>query len=179
MDFSEKTISTERVFEGKIINVKVDTVMLPNGRTAKRELIEHSGGVGVIAVDEDRNVLMVKQFRKPYEEMVLEIPAGKMDKGDEEPIDCGMRELEEETGYVAEEYIPLGIYYPTPGYCMEKIHLYLAENLTKTKQHLDEDEFLNVQKIKLEELFNMVMDNEIHDAKTAIAILKAKEILMK
>lgn len=176
MDFTEKTTSSERIFEGRIINLKVDTVSLPNGNIATRELVEHSGGVGVIAVDGDRNVLMVSQYRKPFDEMVLEIPAGKLNFG-ENPLECGKRELEEETGYIAGNYECLGVYYPTPGYCLEKITIYLATELVKTKQHLDEDEFLDVHTMKLDELFDMVMENKINDAKTAIAILKAKAIL--
>jgi len=176
MDFTEKTTSTERIFEGRIINLKVDTVTLPNGNTATRELVEHPGGVGVIAVDENRNVLMVTQYRKPFDELVLEIPAGKLNYG-EDPFECGKRELEEETGYTANKYEYLGEYYPTPGYCLEKISIYLATELVKTHQHLDEDEFLDVHTMKLDELFEMVMDNKIKDAKTAIAILKAKAIL--
>ncbi len=176
MDFTEKTISTERIFEGRIINLKVDTVTLPNGNTSTRELVEHPGGVGIIAVDDNKNVLMVTQFRKPFEEIVLEIPAGKLNYG-EDALECGKRELEEETGYTAKNYVPLGIYYPTPGYCLEKIHIYLATDLVKTHQHLDEDEFLDVHTMPLDELVKMVMENKINDAKTAIAILKAKNIL--
>lgn len=176
MDFTEKTISTKRIFDGRIINLKVDTVTLPNGHESTRELVEHPGGVGVIAVDDEKNVFMVTQYRKPFDEIVLEIPAGKLNYG-ENPLDCGMRELEEETGITADNYEYIGVYYPTPGYCLEKITIYLATGLKETRQHLDEDEFLDVHKIKLDTLFDMVMNNEINDAKTAIAILKAKAIL--
>ncbi len=175
MDFTEKTISTKRIFEGRIINLKVDTVTLPNGNTSTRELVEHPGGVGVIAVDDEKNVLMVSQYRKPFEETVLEIPAGKLNYG-EDALECGKRELEEETGYTAENYEYFGVYYPTPGYCLEKIYIYLATGLKKTHQHLDEDEFLDVHIMKLDDLFDMVMENKINDAKTAIAVLKAKAV---
>ena len=119
---------------------------------------------------------MVSQYRIAAREMMMEIPAGKIDNG-EEPLECGKRELIEETGYAAEEFTYLGTYYATPGYCEEKLHLYLARKLKFVGQHLDEGEFLNVKKYKLDDLCNMVMENKINDAKTAIAILKAKMIL--
>lgn len=178
MDFTEKTISTREIYKGRIVHLVEDTVVLPGGGTAGRELVLHNGGVGVIAVDENKNVLMVRQFRKPYDEMVLEIPAGKLEKG-EEPLPAGKRELSEETGYDAEEYTFLGKFYPTPGYCSEIIHLYLARGLSFVGQHLDPDEFVEVEKIPLEKLVQMVMDNEIPDGKTAIAILKADKIVNK
>lgn len=176
MDFTEKTISTREIYKGRIVHLVEDTVVLPGGGTAGRELVLHNGGVGVIAVDENKDVLMVRQFRKPYDEMVLEIPAGKLEKG-EEPLPAGKRELSEETGYEAEEYTFLGKFYPTPGYCSEIIHLYLARGLSFVGQHLDPDEFVEVEKIPLEKLVRMVMDNEIPDGKTAIAILKADKIV--
>ena len=178
MDFTEKTISTREIYKGRIVHLVEDTVILPGGGTAGRELVLHNGGVGVIAVDENKDVLMVRQFRKPYDEMVLEIPAGKLEKG-EEPLPAGRRELSEETGYEAEEYTFLGKFYPTPGYCSEIIHLYLARNLSFVGQHLDPDEFVEVEKLPLEKLVQMVMDNEIPDGKTAIAILKADKIINK
>lgn len=178
MDFTEKTISTREIYKGRIVHLVEDTVILPGGGTAGRELVLHNGGVGVIAVDENKDVLMVRQFRKPYDEMVLEIPAGKLEKG-EEPLPAGKRELSEETGYEAEEYTFLGKFYPTPGYCSEIIHLYLARNLSFVGQHLDPDEFVEVEKFPLEKLVQMVMDNEIPDGKTAIAILKADKIINK
>ena len=172
MDFTEKTIATREIYKGRIVHL----VILPDGREAGRELILHNGGVGVIALDEDKNVLMVTQYRKPYDEMVLEVPAGKLEKG-EDPLTAGLRELTEETGYKAEKVTYLGKYYPTPGYCSEIISLYLAEGLSYVGQNLDEGEFLNVEKYSLDDLYQMVMNNEIYDAKTAIAILKAKQIL--
>lgn len=178
MDFTEKTISTREIYKGRIVHLVEDTVVLPGGGTAGRELVLHNGGVGVIAIDENKNVLMVRQYRKPYDEVVLEIPAGKLEKG-EEPLPAGMRELSEETGYEAKEYTFLGKFYPTPGYCSEIIHLYLAQNLSFVGQHLDPDEFVEVEKIPLEKLVQMVMDNEIPDGKTAIAILKADKIVNK
>lgn len=176
MDFEEKTISTENIYDGHIIHVRVEKVELPDGRISSRELIGHSGGVGVIAVTEDRQVFMVSQYRIAARSMMLEIPAGKLEKG-EDPLECGKRELTEETGYRAKEFTHLGEYYATPGYCEEKLNIYLAQGLEFVGQHLDEGEFLNVKKYSLDELYRMVMNNEIYDAKTAIAILKAKAIL--
>lgn len=176
MNFEEKTISSEPIYNGKIINVRKDTVQLPNGKTALRELIAHPGGVGVIAVDENKDVFMVTQYRIAAKSDMLEIPAGKMEYG-EDPLECGSRELIEETGYKAKNFIHLGEYYATPGYCEEKLNIYLAQDLEFVGQNLDEGEFLNVKKYSLDELYKMVMDNKIYDAKTAIAILKAKAIL--
>ena len=176
MDYEEKTKSVKNIFDGNIIKLRVETVELPDGKTATRELISHGGGVGVIAVDENGEVFMVSQYRIAAREMMMEIPAGKIDNG-EDPLECGKRELIEETGYAAEEFTYLGTYYATPGYCEEKLHIYLARKLNFVGQHLDEGEFLNVKKYKLDDLCNMVMENKINDAKTAIAILKAKMIL--
>ena len=178
MDFEEKTIDTRKIYSGRIIQVKEDTVRLPNGKTAGRELILHNGGVGVVAVDENQNVLMVRQFRKPFEEGVLEIPAGKLEAG-ENPDDAGLRELCEETGYRAKKCRFIGKSYPSPGYLNEKISLYLAEELEFVGQNLDPEEFVEVRKIPLQTLYEMVMSNEIFDAKTQVAILKAYNILNK
>lgn len=176
MDYTEKTIDTKRIYDGRILNLRVDQVELPDGHVSSREIVEHHGGVGVIPVTENKEVFMVTQYRLAAQTMMLEIPAGKLEQG-EDPLECGKRELIEETGYRGSEFIPLGAYYATPGYCQEKLTLYLARGLEWQGQHLDEGEFLNVQKFTLDELYEMVMRNEIHDCKTAIAILKAKAIL--
>ena len=176
MDYTEKTLSTEEIFKGHVIDVRVEKVELPDGRVSSRELVGHCGGVGIIAVDENREVFMVSQYRIAAKSMMLEIPAGKLEKG-EGPLECGKRELIEETGYKANSLVHLGEYYATPGYCEEKLNIYLAQDLEFVGQHLDDGEFLNVQKYKLDDLYSMVMENKIYDAKTAIAILKAKAIL--
>ncbi len=176
MDYIEKTISTKPIYDGKVIHVRVEDVELPDGRMAKRELIAHGGGVGIIAVNENREVLMVSQYRIAARSMMLEIPAGKLEFG-EDPLECGKRELIEETGYKAGKTVHLGEYYATPGYCEEKLNIYLATELEFVGQNLDEGEFLNVETYQLDKLYDMVMNNEIHDAKTAIAILKAKALL--
>ena len=140
-------------------------------------MVGHHGGVGIIAVTPEREVFMVSQYRIAAKSMMLEIPAGKLEASDTDTMTAGLRELEEETGYTAKKIEPLGVYYATPGYCEEKLTIYLATELEFVGQHLDEGEFLNVTKYPLDKLYDMVMNNEIHDCKTAIAILKAKAIL--
>lgn len=175
MNLDEKTVKSETVYEGRVINLIKDTVTLPNGDTATREVVTHRGGVGVIAEDENGNILFVKQFRYPYKEVVLEIPAGKRDSLDEDPLECGKRELKEETGATAKNFYSLGSLYPTPGYCGEIIWIFAAKGLEMGNQHLDSDEFLNVEKIPLEKAVEMVLEDKIKDSKTQIAILKYNE----
>lgn len=176
MNLKEKIISTKNIFKGFILDVKVHTVELPDGNTATREVIEHPGGVGIIAITPQREVFMVTQYRIAADSMMLEIPAGKLEIG-EYPYDAAMRELQEETGYKTSKLIELGEYYATPGYCGEKLIIYMATDLEFVGQNLDEGEFLNVEKYPLDKLYDMVMNNEIHDCKTAIGILKAKAML--
>lgn len=176
MDFTEKPLKQDYLYRGKIVNLRVDNAELPDGTTALREVIEHPGGVCVAALTEKEELLFVEQFRYPYMETVLELPAGKLEYG-EDPFEAGKRELQEETGAAAENYRDLGKLYPTPGYCGEIIHMYLAENLTFSEQHLDEDEFLEVRRIPLEEAFQMVMRNEIRDSKTQVGILKTYHLV--
>ncbi len=171
MDMTEKPVNREYIFKGRIINLRVDDALLPDGSVAKREVVEHPGGVCVAALTENNELLFVEQFRYPYSEVVLELPAGKLEHG-EDPFKAGKRELREETGAVAEEYESLGKLYPTPGYCGEIIHMYFAKNLTFTSQDLDSDEFLEVRKIPLKEAFEMVINNEIADSKTQVGIMK-------
>ena len=178
MDLKEKQLSAEYVFKGKIINVRVDDALLPNGATAKREVVEHNGGICIVPITENGEVLMVEQYRYPYEQVVLEIPAGKRD-GDELPLDGGKRELKEETGATAKNYTFLGELYPTPGYCGEIMYMYLATDLSYGETDPDEDEFLNVKKVPLEKAIEMIMSGEIKDAKTQTAILKAERLLKK
>lgn len=174
MNLEEKQLKAEYLYKGKIINLRRDDALLPNGNTAIREVVEHPGGVCVAALTENNEVLMVRQFRYPYFEIVLEIPAGKRDSKDENPLECGRRELKEETGAIAKKFIPLGELYPTPGYCGEIIWLYAATGLTFGEQNPDEDEFLTVEKVPLEKAVDMIMSGEIKDAKTQTAILKLK-----
>jgi len=178
MNLEEKQLSFEYKFKGRIINLRVDEALLPNGATASREIVEHNGGICVVPLTENNEILMVEQFRYPYSEVVLEIPAGKRD-GNEEPLDGGKRELKEETGATAESYTFLGELYPTPGYCGEIIYMYLARGLSYGETDPDEDEFLNVKKIPLEKAVDMIMKGEIKDAKTQTAVLKAERVLKK
>ena len=176
MNLEEKTIEKNTLFSGRIINLRKDTALLPNGATATREVVEHPGGVCVAALDEDDNLLMVKQFRYPYMEIILEVPAGKRDKSGEDPLECGKRELKEETGAVAEHYMSLGQLYPSPGYCDEIIHLFAAKGLSFGQCCPDDDEFLAVERVPLKTAVQMVLNGEIKDAKTQVCILKLKAL---
>lgn len=171
MELTEKPLKQEYIFKGKIVNLRVDEALLPNGKTARREVVEHNGGVMIAPLDSEDNLYFVKQFRYPYAEIVTELPAGKLEKG-EDPFEAGVRELKEETGAVAEKIVSLGKLYPSPGYCGEIIHLYLATGLSFGQQNPDEDEFLEVFKIPLEKAVQMVMNGELPDSKTQTAVLK-------
>lgn len=175
MSHHEETLESQPIYDGRILKLKRDTVRLENGSEASREVIIHSGGVCVAAIDDEENLLMVKQFRYPFCEELLELPAGKREAG-EDPQICGIRELEEETGYQAETFEKIGELYPTPAYCTEIIHMYFATHLKLSKQHLDDDEFLTVVRIPFDQAVNMVITGEIKDAKTQIAILKLNAI---
>ncbi len=179
MELFEKTLEQKYVYKGKIINLRTDKAILPDGKEAQREIVEHKGGVCVLPVDEKGNVFFVRQFRYAYMRELLEIPAGKRDAKDEKPIECGKRELKEETGITANEYVFLGELYPSPGYTDEVIYMYLARGLSYGKSRPDEDEFLNVEKIPFEKACEMVLNNEIKDAKTQTALLKAAALFAK
>lgn len=176
MDYVETMVKSETVYEGRIITVKNDTVSLHTGALAGREVVEHNGGVGVVPMDDDGNIYLVRQFRYPMGESLLEIPAGKLERG-EDPYECAVRELSEETGFTAGEIINLGKFYPSPGYCQETLYVYLARDLHPGDIHLDENEYLDVLKYPIGELENMIMNGEIHDAKTIIGILKTKMLI--
>ena len=179
MELTEKTVEKQVVFEGVIVTVRRDKAELPNGRIVGREVVEHPGGVCVAPLTDEGELIFVRQFRYPYKEVVLELPAGKRDRNGEDPLTCGKRELLEETGATAAEYRYLGPLYPTPGYCDEVIHLYLAKGLTFGDACPDEDEFVEVERIPLEEAVQMVLRNEIPDANTQVAIMKTYLLLQK
>ncbi len=171
MKLEETTVKKNYIYEGRIINLRRDDALLPNGKPCIREVIEHPGGVCIAALTDNNELMFVRQFRYPYMDVLLELPAGKLERG-EDPLESGKRELLEEIGCVAEEYTDLGKFYPTCGYVDEIIYLYLARGLSFGQQKLDEDEFLNIEKIPLERAVEMVMKNEIPDGKTQAAILK-------
>ncbi len=172
MHLDEKTTASELAYQAKIFRVTKDTAQLENGALVRRDVVHHSGGVCVVPLTDRGTVLMVKQYRYPMHEITLEVPAGKLEPG-EEPSECGLRELREEAGCTCGKYTYLGKLYPTPAYDTEVIHMYLAEELSAPEeQNLDEGEFLDVTEISLDEAIKKVMDGEIHDAKTQIALLK-------
>ena len=178
MEHFEKTVSSKDIFNGKVIHVTHDEAELEDGSIAMREVVGHPGGVCIAALTEDDELLFVKQFRYPYKEVLVELPAGKLEKG-QNPLENGKRELLEETGAVGREYITLGKLYPSPGYCGEIIHLYFCKIDHFEKQHLDEDEFVSVERIPLDKAEEMVLNNEIPDSKTQVAILKTAAIVRK
>ena len=167
----EKTLEEQLIFDGRIITVYHNKALLPNGETAMREIVAHPGGVCIAALTDEEELLFVRQFRSPYGELVTELPAGKLEKG-EDPLKAGIRELSEETGAVAEKIVSLGKLYPTPGYCGEIIHMYLATGLSFGDQHTDEDEFIDVFRIPLAKAVDMVMADELRDSKTQTMVLK-------
>jgi ADP-ribose pyrophosphatase len=175
VNLEEKTISTERVFEGKMIKLRVDTVALPNGSTTTREVIEHPGAVAVIALTEQGELLMVRQYRHATGEILLEIPAGKRDRG-ESPLSCARRELEEETGCRARQWKTLFSYFSTPGFSDELLYIIMATGLEQGVAHTDDEEFIEVATVPVAEALRMIYRGEIRDAKTIIGILVLSRI---
>ncbi|MBM7701645.1 NUDIX hydrolase [Metabacillus iocasae] len=167
----EKTLSSKRIFQGRVIDLYHEEVELPNGKTSKREIVKHPGAVAVIAMTDDHKMVMVKQYRKAMDRILVEIPAGKLEQG-EEPIETAKRELEEETGYTCDSLRHIISFYTSPGFADELVHLYLAEELKvmETKAELDEDEFVDVLHLSLEEALTYIQTQQIYDAKTAYAV---------
>lgn len=157
------------------MKARLDEVELPNGKTAPREVCEHVGGVGILPIDRNGNIILVRQFRYPYDAEILEIPAGKLDHGEaESAADCGARELKEETGCTAGRIVPLGCVYPSPGFLTEVVHLFAALDLTDGEMQPDEDEFVEVVRLPIAEVEAMVSRDAIRDAKTLAALYRAK-----
>lgn len=177
MDMLEKQLSSEILYTGKVVSLRKDRVKLPDGRTAMREVVEHVGGVCVAPLTDDGNLIFVRQYRYPMGEALLELPAGKMDPGENDPLVCGARELREETGVTAQKFTPLGRAYPSPGCLNEILYIFLAQGLSFGDQQPDDDEFFDIVRIPLEDAVGMVLSGEIVDAKTQIAILKTKLLL--
>lgn len=176
MDMTERTVAHARPYEGIIVNVDLDKVLLPNGHTSSREIVAHPGGVAVLPLNEDDTVTVVRQYRYAFSQVLTEIPAGKLDAG-EAPRTGALRELHEEIGARVGELIDLGAMYPSPGFCQEVLYLYLARDLTYGDCCPDEDEFLEIERIPFDTLVEQVMCGEIKDAKTVAAVLKAKVLL--
>ena len=176
MEYFEQRIDRDDKYHGIIVDVHLDHVRLDDGSIARREVVEHPGGVTILPVDEAGNCYMVRQFRYPAGHMMLEAPAGKLEYG-EDHRECAVRELSEETGFTADELLYLGGFYTSPGFSSELLHIYLALGLHAGESHLDEGEYLNVEKLPLQELVDMVMANQVEDAKTIIAVLKAEKVL--
>ena len=172
----EKTLNSARLYEGKIINLRVDTVELPDKKYSKREIVEHSGAAAVVPLTMDGHVILVKQFRKPMEEIMLEIPAGRLETK-ESAEKCALRELAEETGYSVGSLEELISFYPSPGFSNEVIHIFIARDLTEGHAKPDEDEYLEVMKFPLEEALKMVEEGTIKDSKTIIGLLMAAKLI--
>lgn len=172
----EKTISSDRIYTGKVISLKVDTVEIEKKGYQKREIVEHGGAVAIVAINDNNEVILVRQFRKAIEKVIWEIPAGKLEIG-ENPKDCAIRELKEETGYSAENLKLIHKFYTSAGFSNQKIYIFLATGLIPGENDFDDDEDLEVHKIELEEAYNMIYRNEIEDAKTSIGLLLAKELI--
>ena len=178
--YEEKTVTSETLYTGKIIELRVDQVELPDGKQAKRELIRHPGAVAIMAITDDQKVVLVQQYRKALERAIIEIPAGKIEPG-EDPEKTAIRELEEETGYRANEFSYVQSFATSPGFADEIIHLYRATSLEKVEHPAsgDDDEFIDVYECTFEELDKMMHEGQIYDAKTAFAVLYMKEYMKK
>ena len=170
-DLMEITLDSTTHYDGVVCHFKVDTVKLPNGNISSREYIHHRGGAAILAVDDEDYTYLVRQYRHPYREVITEIPAGKLEEG-EEPLETAKRELEEEIGKKAAKIVPFGEIYPSPGYTDEHLYIFLATGLSSSHAHLDEDEFLHVQRVPFAEALRQVLSGEIHDSKTCYAILR-------
>ena len=176
---TEVKTDSEEIYDGVILHVYKDTVTLPNGKPAGRELIRHVGAVGIVPVTDDGKVIVERQYRYPLDSVITEIPAGKLDSKAEDRLAAAKRELREETGITADEWTDMGVYYPAAAYTDEKITLYLARDLHFGQQDLDDDEFINIEAVPLDKLVNDVMSGEITDGKTQVGILKARYFLEK
>lgn len=174
MVYEEKTMKCDKIYEGKILNLRIDTVELPDKKYSKREIVEHSGGVAIVAITDDNHIVLVKQYRKAVDKVLLEIPAGKLEIN-EEPRETAIRELKEETGYEAKDLKYLMEFYTSPGYCNEKVYLFLATSLVEGESTPDSGEFIEMEKYKIEDLLKKVDRGEILDSKSIIGIYLARD----
>lgn len=169
-EISEKTYKSEQLFNGRIIKLRKDSVILPDGRKTTREIVEHPGAVVILAEKEGQTIILVRQFRKAVEEFLLELPAGTIEPS-EKRIDCARRELEEETGYLAESWQEIFDFYSAPGFCSERLTFYYAHDLIKTKSNTDQDEFIEIVEVNREDISIMIKKRQIRDAKSLVGIL--------
>ncbi len=176
MDYIEKKKRELNRYKGLIIDVSLDLAESYKGETIFREVVHHPGGVSILPVDDQGYAYLVRQFRYPIQRHLIEIPAGKLEKG-EDPRECAIRELGEETGFTAGELIDMGRINSTPGFCNEVLYLYLALDLQRGEQHLDPHEYLDVQRVPLSELVEKALSGELEDGKTVIGVLRAANIL--
>ncbi|MCR5175838.1 MAG: NUDIX hydrolase [Anaerovibrio sp.] len=178
-DLIETKIDSEKIYDGNLLHIRKDKVRLPNGSNAYREWVKHPGAAAVLPFTDDGKVILVRQYRYPIGEVTLEIPAGKLDAAGEDPLMCAKRELSEETGYTAEEYTFLSKLATSVGFSDEVIYIYAARGLKAGRQHTDDDEFINVVRITLQEAVEMVLDGRINDGKSVTAILMMDRIINK
>lgn len=176
MDFEEKTMKSDKLYEGKLLNLRIDTIELPDKKYSKREIIEHPGGVAILPITKDNCVILVKQYRKAVEKFLLELPAGKLELN-EEPGETAIRELKEETGIISNNLEYLLEFYTSPGFTNEKIYLFLAKDLVQGEVEPDEGEFIKTVKLDIDELIKMVDRGEILDSKTIIGAKLAKDFI--
>ncbi len=169
MDLTERTLSSQQIYSGKIVKLRVDTVELPDGHVGQREVVDHSGAVAIVALQDDNEIILVRQYRKPAEKILLEIPAGTLEEN-EEPLACAKRELEEETGLKAEHWQEILGYYSAPGFTSEFLHIYLATGLTAGENKLDHDEFVETVTMSLDEAYQSIFTGQIADGKSIIGI---------
>lgn len=178
MTYEEKTMKSDKLYEGKVINLRIDTVELPDKKYSKREIVEHPGGVAVVGITDDNEILLVSQYRKAVGRVLLELPAGKLEVN-EEPKETAIKELREETGYRAERLEYLLEFYTSPGFSTEKVYIFLAENLVKGDQELEAGEYIDVLTYKIDDLVEMIEKGDIIDSKTIIGIYTIKDRLSK
>ncbi|GAB4450015.1 MAG: NUDIX hydrolase [Anaerolineae bacterium] len=175
--FSETIIESQTIYTGRVFDVELDTVRLPDGRTGTREIIRHGGAAAIVPIDDEGCVIMVRQFRLPANRELLEIPAGGLDSPDEPPRDCAIRELQEETGYRPGELVALGGFFVAPGYTTEYIHLFLGRHLTPSRLEMDSDEYIAVTRVPFDEALAMAYDGRLIDSKSIIALVRAARYL--
>lgn len=176
MNFTEKTIESEYLYRGKIINLRKDKIEQHDGKQFLREIVEHNGGVGIVAIDEEGKVILVTQYRKPFEEELIEIPAGKLEKN-EVPSECAARELEEEAGFKPVKLKLMTVVYPSPGFLTEKLYIYFCNKMEQGTVNFDEDEHLTSIHVQYDEAIEMINNGKIKDAKTIIGLLMAKQYI--